>query len=78
MRTDSTDGPGNLTRAGSGTTRFMVTFRLVVGGNTETRKRAWRAETDQSAMARVQRHYQNEGFVCTPLSAVEIIGSYKK
>jgi hypothetical protein len=77
MRTDSTVGPGNLAKAGSGTTRYMVTFSLSKDGQTESRQRAWHAPTEKKAMTRVQRHYENEGFICTVLSATEIPNSHQ-
>ncbi len=77
MRIDSTDGPGNLGKADSGTTRYMVTFSLTGGGHTETRQRAWRAPTKDQAMYRVRRHYEKAGFNCKVLGASEIPNSYK-
>ena len=77
MRRDSTDGPGNLSKANSGTRRYMVTFFLSKDGQSETRTRAWRAPTQHAAMSRVEQHDRREGYVCTLQSAVEIPNSYK-
>jgi hypothetical protein len=77
MRIDSTTGPGNLPKAGSGTRRFMVTFTLGKEGKTESRKRAWRAPTKNDAMTRVQRHYESQGYRCNLVGATEIPNSHK-
>jgi hypothetical protein len=77
MQIDSTTGPGNLSKASPGTSRYLVTFSLTRNGRTESRQRAWRAPTKSQAMSRVKQHYEKEGFNCEVLGATEIANSSK-
>jgi hypothetical protein len=78
MQSDSTTGPGNLHKAGVGTTRYLVTFTLVRDGTAEDRQHAWRAPNEREAIKKVKQFYEKEpGVIFNVTGATEILGSYK-
>ncbi len=72
----NTDGPGNLTKACSGTTRYMIPFLR----NSQRCYMAWRAPNEQLALQLVMAYWEKQGYHCKPdpEPAREIAGSYKQ